>query len=61
MPDHERPDFDGLAAFGLAYPGIAGRPAGLMLWPAVAMRAVVALQLARSLRSGRRNEVDVST
>jgi len=61
MPDHDRRDCDGLAALELAYPGIAERPAGLMLWPAIASRAVVALLLTRSLRSERRAEVDVST
>jgi hypothetical protein len=57
MPGCERPDCEARAALDLGYPGIAEHLTGLLLRPAVALRAVVAVLLARSLRGERRSEV----
>ena len=42
-----------LAAVYLAYLGVAQRPAGILLWPAVAEHALVALLLATRMRNAR--------
>jgi hypothetical protein len=42
-----------LAAAYLVYIGIAHRPAGILLWPAVAEHALVALLLAARMRDAR--------
>jgi hypothetical protein len=42
-----------LAAAYLVYIGIAHRPAGILLWPAVAEHALVALLLATRMRDAR--------
>jgi hypothetical protein len=51
--------YNGLIALYLAGLGTIGHVGGVLLWPAVALHAIVALLLVSTRRAGRRNKVSV--